>query len=749
MKKIILLTLIFINVFIANSQMQQYGTKIRPNNLTENASFGSSVATSSDGKILLIGAQGHENNVGAAWIYTYDGLNFQNAYKLTNTSVVGNANFGQTVLLSNDGKIAAIGATSDNNSAGAVWVFSFDGFNYNQLGNKLTVNDASNNPGLGISLSLSNDNKTLLVGGYNDNFGIGAAWIFTFNGSNFVQFGSKLTVSGIVGNAYLGSSNDISSDGKTLVLGGYYDNNAKGAVWIFTFNGTNYEQYGDKLTSNQDNTYGYFGQNVKLSDDAQTLLIASPLEIGRGAVYVYSFNGFTFNRKGNKLLPIPRYIHFGYTIDLSVDGNIVAVSSNKNTYKDGIVELYTFDGNNYTKNNTLIAEDGLNDNNLGTSINFSNDNKTIIAGGALDDVSKGSVWVFRERLSQTITGFDLPKNKFFGDAPISLTSSPSSSLPPSYRSSGIGASLVDNNLYFIGKGLVTVTASQVGNLYYKPAPDEIRIITITGFNEAVSDIITTSSGNFATSLAGINAQLATIVSQIILISTTGNSGSLDEINTQLNSLSTQINALSASQEASITGLSNTLAALTAQNQMLSALLNSLTVTSNNFTVSPLALDIESYPSNYGITIQSNCDWSVVSTSDYVKINPTTGVGNAFVNVSIKENAEITNRNFEITFLGCNLNKIVSINQNGKIILKTNNELSKNIKIFPNPNNGSFSIENNSLKAVDVLIYTIDGIEKYKFLHITESIKIGDIPKGYYIVKIKDDANYHHINLIVQ
>src|SRR3954469_23343578 len=51
----------------------------------------------------------------------------------------------------------------------------------------------------GVSVALSADGNTALLGGNTDNnntsFGVGAAWVFTRNGSNWALQGAKLTAS--------------------------------------------------------------------------------------------------------------------------------------------------------------------------------------------------------------------------------------------------------------------------------------------------------------------------------------------------------------------------------------------------------------------------------------------------------------------------------------------------------------------------------------------------------------------------
>ena len=80
--------------------------------------------------------------------------------------------------LSGDGNTAIVGGVSDNSLAGAAWVFTRSGGVWSQLGSKLVGNDAVGQALQGTSVSLSGDGSTAIVGGFHDNGGVGAAWVF-------------------------------------------------------------------------------------------------------------------------------------------------------------------------------------------------------------------------------------------------------------------------------------------------------------------------------------------------------------------------------------------------------------------------------------------------------------------------------------------------------------------------------------------------------------------------------------------
>ncbi len=58
-------------------------------------------------------------------------------------------------------------------------------------GGKLTGGGEVGAGGFGVSVALSGDGSTALVGGHGDNNGVGAAWVFTRSGSTWAQQGGS------------------------------------------------------------------------------------------------------------------------------------------------------------------------------------------------------------------------------------------------------------------------------------------------------------------------------------------------------------------------------------------------------------------------------------------------------------------------------------------------------------------------------------------------------------------------------
>ena len=174
---------------------------------------------------------------GAAWVFTRSGgVWTQQGLKLVGTGAVGNAEQGFRVALSSDGNTALVGGPYDNNfgtPVGAVWVFTRSGGVWTQQGSKIIGTGAVGSPQYGISLALSSDGNTAIVGGNLDNSHAGAVWVFTRSGGVWTQQGTKLVGTGSVGNPRQGYSVAISSNSGTFIEGGLGDNSNTGAVWVF------------------------------------------------------------------------------------------------------------------------------------------------------------------------------------------------------------------------------------------------------------------------------------------------------------------------------------------------------------------------------------------------------------------------------------------------------------------------------------------------------------------------------------
>jgi hypothetical protein len=307
-------------------------------------SLGASVALSANGNTALIGAPGARHGAGAAWVFDRAGAVWsQQGEMLTGAGEVGAGQFGASVALSSDGDTAIVGGYGDDGGAGAAWVFTSSGSGWTQQGPKLTAGGEVGAGWLGSSVALSADGDTALLGGSHDAGEDGAAWVFVRSGSSWAQQGEKLTGTGICGVPRVGSSLALSADGDTAIIGGPWDCD-RGAAWVFARSGSTWAHEGPKLTVRAEVGKGFFAESLALSADGDTALIGADEDHdGRGAAWVFQRAASNWTQLAGKLTGGGELGkgRFGRSVALSANGRTALVGGvYENTGDDGAAWLF-------------------------------------------------------------------------------------------------------------------------------------------------------------------------------------------------------------------------------------------------------------------------------------------------------------------------------------------------------------------------------------------------------------------------
>ena len=271
--------------------------------------FGASVSISSDGNTAIVGAYAEDTsprtNNGAAYVFTRSGSTWTEQQKLIASDYASTDTFGWSVAISSDGNTAIVGSiyqdTSPNTDNGAAYVFTRSGSTWTEQ-QKLIASDAANNHNFGISVSISSDGNTAIVGATQvvavNN---GAAYVFTRSGGVWTQQ-QKLTASdGAMLDAF-GSSVVLSLDGNTALIGAQNEDTSpktdNGAAYVFTRSGGVWTQQ-QKLTASDAETSNQFGYSVALSSDGLIAIVGAlagdGIATNQGVAYSYNF-GPTGNR---------------------------------------------------------------------------------------------------------------------------------------------------------------------------------------------------------------------------------------------------------------------------------------------------------------------------------------------------------------------------------------------------------------------------------------------------------------------
>jgi hypothetical protein len=274
--------------------------KLVPTDAIGKPNLGFSASLSSDGNTALVGGvgdNGGNGGAGAAWVFTRAGGVWTQEAKLVGTGAIGNAEQGFSVSLSGDGNTAIVGGRRDDSFSGAAWVFTRVGGVWTEQA-KLVGADAIGNSEQGYSVAISSDGNTVMLGGLSDNDLAGAAWVFTRSGGLWTEQ-AKLVATDAIGNAQQGWSVALSGDGNTAFVGGPTDNAFNplgaccvGAAWVFRRVGSTWSQQ-EKLVGTGANGYAQQGHSVSISADGRTGIVGGPADNrvpggAVGAAWVYA-----------------------------------------------------------------------------------------------------------------------------------------------------------------------------------------------------------------------------------------------------------------------------------------------------------------------------------------------------------------------------------------------------------------------------------------------------------------------------
>ncbi len=279
--------------------------------------------------------------------------------------------FGQSVSISKDGSIMAVGALSYPNGFGSVIVYRrgvgevnrSTGNPWSEMGN--SIEGRVPNSGAGHAVKVTEDGLTLIMGEHRyGNTQIpmsGVARVFRFNSATQIwdQIGSDLEGSWSGGE--FGYSVAIASDGNKVAIGARNHNRATGQVVVYTLNTDNgeteWQQTGPAINGN--GVGDMFGHDVSLSKDGNIVACGAPqgtpndsgAKTGVVKVYKWNPNNFRWEQYGNDVsLTAFALIRFGWSISLSSDGSRIAASAPYNNvvnsegffFRSGTVSIFQF-----------------------------------------------------------------------------------------------------------------------------------------------------------------------------------------------------------------------------------------------------------------------------------------------------------------------------------------------------------------------------------------------------------------------
>jgi len=364
--------------------------KLLPTDGAPGDHFGGSLALSGD--TAVIGAAHDDDNgtnSGSAYVFRYDGSTWvQEAKLLPSDGAVWDI-FGGPVAVSGD--TAVIGATGDDDNgaqSGSAYVFRYDGSDWVQEA-KLLPSDGAPGDSFGY-VAISGD--TAVIGALGDD----SAYVFRRDGSTWVQE-AKLLGSGNFGEF-------VSISGDCAVIGAWWDDDngqGSGSAYVFRYDGWTWFQEAKLLASDgapDDN----FGNGVAIFGD--TVLVGGRGNddngTDSGSAYVFRYDGSNWVEEA-KLLASDGAPYDGFGNSLALSGNIALITAyydDDNGEGSGSAYVFRYDGSHWLEQAKLLPSDGAPGDGLGWLYNAAVSGDTAVVGAWGDDdngENSGSAYVFR------------------------------------------------------------------------------------------------------------------------------------------------------------------------------------------------------------------------------------------------------------------------------------------------------------------------------------------------------------------
>ncbi len=375
--------------------------KITANDAATGDNFGESVAI--DGDFAVAGAPFDDDagsSSGSAYIFKFDGTNWNQQAKLVAADAAAGDNFGRFVAI--DGDRVVVGAPFDDDAgtnSGSAYVFRFDGTNWSQEA-KLTASDAATEDRLGEAVSINGD-RVAVGARRDDDTGIdaGSAYVFRFDGTAWNQE-AKLTASDAAAGDQFGRS--VSISGTATVVGAHLDDDdgvSSGSAYVFRFDGTAWNQEA-KLTASDAAAGDEFG--LALSIDTDCILVGAHFDddagLQSGSAYVFRFDGTIWNEEA-KLAASDAAAGDEFGFSVSISNHRAAVGANLDddggSASGSAYVIFKNGGTSWSEESKLTASDPARFDQFGKSVSIRGDRA--IAGAPFDDDfggGSGSAYIF-------------------------------------------------------------------------------------------------------------------------------------------------------------------------------------------------------------------------------------------------------------------------------------------------------------------------------------------------------------------
>ena len=322
--------------------------------------LGYSAAMSSDGDTVVAGAPTHDgggSDAGAAFVFVKSGTppSWSSAVKLASPDAAASHRFGESVSISSDGGFIIVGSPGNDAKRGAAYIFKKPAAGWadtSAAAAKLAASDGRDLHQFGLSVSMSADGASAVIGARGDDSNKGAAYVFTKpNGGAWADTAAaKLAASGGAADDLFGDSVSMSADGSTIAAGAPGDDSGAGAAYVFSKPSGGWGaapiSSSIKLTDADGKPGARFGDSVSASADGGVIAVgapANPYETGAAHLFVKPSDGWASARASIELTASDAEYGgaFGTAVSVSGDGAKVLVGALANNEKESATYIFS------------------------------------------------------------------------------------------------------------------------------------------------------------------------------------------------------------------------------------------------------------------------------------------------------------------------------------------------------------------------------------------------------------------------
>ena len=356
---------------------QRFGNSLW-NQIGQDISFSNPIVysgISNNGRVVAFTEPAYSSNRGRLYVYeiSFNGTSYNWAPmgisseimvgQTTNTLFGGDSN--SVIALSSDGRVVAISDTLNDTSgsdSGQVRVFELSANIWRQRG-QLINGKPITSYSFGYNVALSGNGNILAASSrIGPSPRKGEILVYELSGNSWIKIGQDISGVGGANFIDLGYSMSLSLDGTTFAAG--YRSATSPRVEIYRFDSISRRWL---LPTDNDIIYGsaidqYFGWNIKLSGDGNTIIIGGigygapggNTTNGIGSVSVFKYNGTSWSQLGQTIYGASANDLFGQWVQISNDGTIISAGG-----AISCVRVYKLSSNTWTQIGQVLNGSGV------------------------------------------------------------------------------------------------------------------------------------------------------------------------------------------------------------------------------------------------------------------------------------------------------------------------------------------------------------------------------------------------------